>query len=116
MRSRFLAVRFESSETSDTKLYYGYLEYINAQGKSYSICNTGWDDVDANVACKEMGFKTGRAFNNLLLSSINREGMLETVQTLNHANDNRTLALSKMFLAPHSLTNIFHMQVVQVKK
>ena len=34
---------------------------IKHHGDWRTICNEGWDDIDANVACRELGFLNGTA-------------------------------------------------------
>lgn len=68
-------VRFERSTTpSPSTAYYGYVELIAKDGNAYTICSEEWGDKHAKVACKDMGFLTGRAFNNLLLEGFNATG------------------------------------------
>ncbi|WAR00399.1 C163B-like protein [Mya arenaria] len=42
--------------------YIGHLQvrYLNVSG---SVCFDGWDDVDASVACRELGYRRGIAYN-----------------------------------------------------
>ncbi|XP_053406103.1 scavenger receptor cysteine-rich domain superfamily protein-like [Mercenaria mercenaria] len=51
-----------SLPSTDTSTYAGNL-VLTYMGISGSICMDGWDDNDAHVACRELGYQTGVAYN-----------------------------------------------------
>ena len=71
------SVRFVSGSSPDT--YYGHIEFLDRTGKSYSVCSANWGDNDAVVACREMGFQTGRSFNNLVIRESKKRGEFQTI-------------------------------------
>ncbi len=63
-----LPVKFSEDNTSlSENIMYGYIDVISTSGEIYPVCQAKFEDIDAQVACKELGFTTGRTFPNLLL-------------------------------------------------
>ncbi|XP_055955669.1 uncharacterized protein LOC126816140 [Patella vulgata] len=53
--------QYRKCAENDIVLDNGRHVLIYQNGKNHSVCGYGWDDNDARVACRQMGFKEGQA-------------------------------------------------------
>ena len=85
---------------------------IMYQGIWGTICNDGWDDIDATVVCRQLGFLNGITTKTLFTSLISSGPVwIRQVECLGNE--------SKLLQCPHiefeSFGNCSHAQDVQVK-
>ena len=68
---------------------------VNYNGEWGSVCNDGWNNIDAGVVCRQLGFGTtglatrpssfGQAAEPILLDKVACDGSESTLERCNHA-------------------------------
>ena len=73
---------------------------VNYNGEWGTVCDDGWDDIDAGVACRQLGFGSsgtavgsagfGQGSGSILLDSVSCIGNESTLTSCNHLGINIT--------------------------
>ncbi len=58
--------------------YTGTVE-VFYEGQFGTICDDGWDDTDADIVCRQVGYSGGTAYGNALYGSGSGEILLDEV-------------------------------------
>ncbi|GIM06436.1 hypothetical protein Vretimale_10756 [Volvox reticuliferus] len=85
------AVRLLDSDSTT----WGRVEYCS-EGQWGSICHDGWDDLDATVVCRQLGFQYGIALKGAVANGASPpgpEGMRIWLQQVDCAGDEESLGL-----------------------
>ena len=69
--------------TNGSSEHYGQV-HLASGGRLVPVCNSGWNDPDAKVVCREMGYGGGAAFQNLIL--YNGRIFPPTYETINYVS------------------------------